>query len=77
MHALSSQCLFCSVSRRIRDKYEAELKEIELSERNTQERYNEIKAKLADFEAENFRYQGLLKQKGQEVEDTKKVRKLE
>ncbi|KAJ8038079.1 hypothetical protein HOLleu_19055 [Holothuria leucospilota] len=59
--------------KRIRDKYEAELKEIELSERNTQERYNEIKAKLAEVEAENFRVQGLLKQREQEVEDIKKV----
>ena len=59
--------------RRIRDKYEAELREIELSERNTQERYNELKAKLADAEGEGFRLSGLLKQKEQEVEDVKKV----
>ena len=59
--------------RRIRDKYEAELREIELSERNTQERYNELKSKLADAEGESFRVGGMLKQKEQEVEDIKKV----
>ncbi|XP_072044275.1 centrosomal protein of 131 kDa-like [Amphiura filiformis] len=59
--------------KRIRDKYEAELKEIELSERNTQERYNELKAKLGEVEGENIRLGGLLKQKEQEVDDVKKV----
>ncbi|XP_022092605.1 centrosomal protein of 131 kDa-like [Acanthaster planci] len=59
--------------KRIRDKYEAELREIELSERNTQERYNEMKARLADVEGENIRISGLMKQKEQEVKDIKKI----
>ncbi|XP_033630551.1 centrosomal protein of 131 kDa-like [Asterias rubens] len=59
--------------KRIRDKYEAELREIELSERNTQDRYNDMKARLADVEGETIRLKGLMKQKEQEVQDVKKI----
>nr|XP_002740719.1 PREDICTED: 5-azacytidine-induced protein 1-like [Saccoglossus kowalevskii] len=58
--------------KRIRDKYEAELREIERSERNTQERLNELKARLGEVEGENIRLQGLMNQKEQEVDDIKK-----
>ena len=33
----------CPVNRRVRDKYEAELKEVERSERSTLEKYNAMK----------------------------------
>ena len=51
--------------RRIRDKYESELKEVEKTERETMERYNNLKAKFNELEGEherlnaNFRRQGL------------------
>lgn len=38
---LSSPC-----SRRVRDKYESELRELEESERNMQEKYNGVKVRM-------------------------------
>ncbi|NXW57190.1 CP131 protein, partial [Eurystomus gularis] len=60
--------------KRIRDKYEVELQELERSERKLQERCNELKGRLAELEGENIRLQGLLKHKAQEVEEVQKVR---
>ncbi|NXH22912.1 CP131 protein, partial [Bucco capensis] len=60
--------------KRIRDKYEIELQELERSERKLQERCNELKGRLAELEGESIRLQGLLKHKEQEVEDIQKVR---
>ncbi|NXI69690.1 CP131 protein, partial [Anseranas semipalmata] len=60
--------------KRIRDKYEVELQELERSERKLQERCNELKGRLAELEGESIRLQGLLKQKEQEVEEIRKVR---
>ncbi|NWI68672.1 CP131 protein, partial [Todus mexicanus] len=60
--------------KRIRDKYEVELQELERSERKLQERCNELKGRLAELEGENVRLQGLLKHKEQEVEEIQKVR---
>ncbi|NXS52983.1 CP131 protein, partial [Brachypteracias leptosomus] len=60
--------------KRIRDKYEVELQELERSERKLQERCNELKGHLAELEGENIRLQGLLKHKAQEVEEVQKVR---
>ncbi|KFQ98658.1 5-azacytidine-induced protein 1 [Nipponia nippon] len=60
--------------KRIRDKYEVELQELERSERKLQERCNELKGRLAELEGESIRLQGLLKHKEQEVEETRKVR---
>ncbi|KAL2297844.1 hypothetical protein Nmel_016409 [Mimus melanotis] len=58
--------------KRIRDKYEVELQELERSERKLQERCNELKGRLAELEGESIRLQGLLKHKEQEVEDIRK-----
>ncbi|NWU83454.1 CP131 protein, partial [Onychorhynchus coronatus] len=58
--------------KRIRDKYEVELQELERSERKLQERCNELKGRLAELEGENIRLQGLLKHKEQEVEEIRK-----
>ncbi|XP_068269268.1 centrosomal protein of 131 kDa isoform X4 [Nyctibius grandis] len=60
--------------KRIRDKYEVELRELERSERRLQERCNELKGRLAELEGESVRLQGLLRHKEQEVEEMGKVR---
>ncbi|NXV93073.1 CP131 protein, partial [Calonectris borealis] len=60
--------------KRIRDKYEVELQELERSERKLQERCNELKGRLAELEGESIRLQGLLKHREQEVEEIRKVR---
>ncbi|XP_069728579.1 centrosomal protein of 131 kDa isoform X7 [Phaenicophaeus curvirostris] len=60
--------------KRIRDKYEVELQELERSERKLQERCNELKGRLAELEGESIRLQGLLKHKEQEVEEIQKAR---
>ncbi|XP_038013121.1 centrosomal protein of 131 kDa isoform X4 [Motacilla alba alba] len=58
--------------KRIRDKYELELQELERSERKLQERCNELKGRLAELEGDGIRLQGLLKHKEQELEDVRK-----
>ncbi|NXP24399.1 CP131 protein, partial [Scytalopus superciliaris] len=59
--------------KRIRDKYEVELQELERSERKLQERCNELKGQQAELEGETIRLQGLLKHREQEVEEIRKV----
>ncbi|NWS04112.1 CP131 protein, partial [Motacilla alba] len=59
--------------KRIRDKYELELQELERSERKLQERCNELKGRLAELEGDSIRLQGLLKHKEQELEDVRKA----
>ncbi|NWT32453.1 CP131 protein, partial [Cardinalis cardinalis] len=58
--------------KRIRDKYEVELQELEHSERKLQERCSELKGRLAELEGESTRLQGLLKHKEQELEEMRK-----
>lgn len=70
--ALGSVLSSCRI-KRIRDKYEVELQELERSERKLQERCNELKGRLVELEGESIRLQGLLKHKEQEVEETRKV----
>lgn len=65
--------LFSFRIKRIRDKYEVELQELERSERKLQERCNELKGRLVELEGESIRLQGLLKHKEQEVEEIRKV----
>ncbi|XP_078240433.1 centrosomal protein of 131 kDa isoform X15 [Pogona vitticeps] len=60
--------------KRVRDKYEAELQELERSERKLQERCNELKVRLSEAEGEALRLHSLLRQKEQETEDIRKVR---
>ncbi|XP_072501384.1 centrosomal protein of 131 kDa isoform X2 [Notamacropus eugenii] len=55
--------------KRVRDKYEAELADLEQSERKLQERCAELKGRLGEAEGENSRLQGLVKRKEKEVED--------
>ncbi|XP_037680722.1 centrosomal protein of 131 kDa-like, partial [Choloepus didactylus] len=59
--------------RRLRDKYEAELAELERSERRLQERCAELKGRLGEAEGEGLRLQGLLRQREKELEDTRGV----
>ncbi|NXI85562.1 CP131 protein, partial [Rhipidura dahli] len=61
--------------KRIRDKYEVELQELEQSERKLQERCNELKGHLAELEGHSVQLQGLLKHKEQELEEIRKVSK--
>uniref|UniRef100_A0A2H6NCQ4 Uncharacterized protein n=1 Tax=Micrurus carvalhoi TaxID=3147026 RepID=A0A2H6NCQ4_9SAUR len=60
--------------KRMRDKYELDLRELDLSERKFQERCNELKGRLLETESEVVRLQGLLRQKEHEVEDIRKVK---
>ncbi|XP_062976172.1 centrosomal protein of 131 kDa isoform X2 [Elgaria multicarinata webbii] len=60
--------------KRVRDKYEAELQELERSERKLQGRCNELKGRLSEAEGQALHLQGLLRQKEQEAEDIRKVR---
>ena len=63
----------CVYSRRIRDKYEGEMAELERSERLTTEKYNKTKATLAEMEGENERMKVTLRQKDKEVDELKKL----
>uniref|UniRef100_A0A4X1UAN2 Centrosomal protein of 131 kDa n=1 Tax=Sus scrofa TaxID=9823 RepID=A0A4X1UAN2_PIG len=58
--------------KRVRDKYEAELSELEQSERKLQERCTELKGRLGEAEGENVRLQALVRQK-EELADMKAV----
>lgn len=60
--------------KRVRDKYEAELQELERAERKLQERCSELKGRLAELEGQNMHLQGLVKLKEQEAEDLRQVK---
>ncbi|XP_030684326.1 centrosomal protein of 131 kDa isoform X5 [Nomascus leucogenys] len=59
--------------KRLRDKYEAELSELEQSERKLQERCSELKGQIGEAEGENLRLQGLVRQKERALEDAQAV----
>lgn len=59
--------------RRIRDKYETELSELEQSERKLQERCAELKGRLGEAEGENLRLQGLVRRKEKELAEVAAV----
>ena len=61
-------------NRRIRDKYESELREVEKTERETMERYNNIKANFNEIEGEYERLKVVCKQKEKDLEGIKKVK---
>lgn len=58
---------------RLRDKYEAELSELERSERRLQDQCAELKGRLAEAEAESARLQGLVRQKDKALADVQAV----
>lgn len=68
---------FCSYFRRIREKYEGEMDELEKSERQALEKYNQMKAELLESQGELERLKVIVKQKEQEVDDTKRVSRLD
>ncbi|CAH6776525.1 Cep131 [Phodopus roborovskii] len=57
--------------KRVRDKYELELSELEQSERKLQERCTELKGRLGEAEGEKGRLQSLVRQKEKELEDVR------
>ncbi|KAM6175979.1 centrosomal protein of 131 kDa-like [Erethizon dorsatum] len=59
--------------KRVRDKYETEVSELEQSERKLQERCTELKGRLGEAEGEKERLQALVRQKEKELEDVRAV----
>lgn len=59
--------------KRVREKYESELQELERSEKKSHERCNQLKERVTELEGQQIRLQGLLKQREQEVEDLRKI----
>ncbi|XP_077109476.1 centrosomal protein of 131 kDa isoform X4 [Ranitomeya variabilis] len=59
--------------KRVRDKYESELQELERSEKKSHDRCNQLKERVTELEGEQIRLQGLLKQREQEVDDLRKI----
>ncbi|XP_054545207.1 centrosomal protein of 131 kDa [Talpa occidentalis] len=59
--------------KRIRDKYEAELAELERSERQLQERCAQLRGRLGEAEGEAGRLQGLLRQRERELAEASAV----
>ncbi|KAM4032735.1 centrosomal protein of 131 kDa isoform 3-T4 [Anomaloglossus baeobatrachus] len=59
--------------KRVRDKYESELQELERSEKKSHERCNQLKERVTELEGEQIRLHGLLKQREQEVDDLRKI----
>lgn len=60
--------------KRVRDKYEAELRELERSERAAVEKQQELRRQQMEAEGERIRLQAVLRQKEQETEDVTQVR---
>ncbi|CAJ1081450.1 centrosomal protein of 131 kDa isoform X1 [Xyrichtys novacula] len=60
--------------KRVRDKYEAELKELERSERTAVEKHQELRKQQMETEGELIRLQAALRQKEQETEDITQTR---
>ncbi|KAM6164349.1 centrosomal protein of 131 kDa [Rhynchocyon petersi] len=57
----------------LRDKFRAELRELEQSERRLEERCSELRARLGEAEGEALRLQELLRQKERALEDVRMV----
>ncbi|XP_041818973.1 centrosomal protein of 131 kDa [Chelmon rostratus] len=60
--------------KRVREKYEAELRELELSERAAVEKQQELRRQQMETEGELMRLQAVLRQKEQETEDITQTR---
>uniref|UniRef100_A0A8C8JCD8 Centrosomal protein 131kDa n=1 Tax=Oncorhynchus tshawytscha TaxID=74940 RepID=A0A8C8JCD8_ONCTS len=60
--------------KRVREKYEAELKELERSERSALEKQQEMKKRQSEMEGELITLQGHLRQREQEIEDITQIR---
>jgi 5-azacytidine-induced protein 1 len=62
-----------NLERRVRDKYESELKEVEKTERETMERYNTVKAKYNELEGEHERLKVVVRQREKDLDGIKKL----
>ncbi|XP_035467996.1 centrosomal protein of 131 kDa isoform X2 [Scophthalmus maximus] len=60
--------------KRLREKYEAELRELERSERAAVEKHQELRKQQLEAEGETMRLQAVLRQKEREVEDITQTR---
>ncbi|XP_066521739.1 centrosomal protein of 131 kDa [Hoplias malabaricus] len=60
--------------KRVREKYEAEMQELERSERASQEKQQEMKKKLTEMEGELLRLRTHLTQREQEITDITQIR---
>ncbi|XP_062298418.1 centrosomal protein of 131 kDa [Scomber scombrus] len=60
--------------KRVREKYEAELRDLERSERTAVEKQQDLRKQQMEMEGELIRVQGLLRQKEQEIEDVTQTR---
>ncbi|XP_010785587.1 centrosomal protein of 131 kDa isoform X2 [Notothenia coriiceps] len=60
--------------KRVREKYETELRELERSERAAVEKQQELRKHQMEAEGELIRLQGALRQKGQETQDVTQTR---
>lgn len=58
----------------MREKYEAELRDLERSERAAVEKQQEVRKQQLEMEGELIRLQAVLRQKEQEVEEVTQVR---
>lgn len=58
----------------MKEKYEAELRQLEHSERTAVEKQQEMRRQQMEAEGELIRVQGLLRQKEQETQDITQVR---
>lgn len=61
---------------RIKDKYESELRDLERSERNSRDLYNETRSKLAECEANKQNIQSTVKQLEIQLVHTQKVHSI-
>lgn len=59
--------------RRLKEKYEIDLQNVEQTERLTREKYNETRAKLAESEANKQNMQSTVKQLELQLSHTQKV----
>lgn len=67
------ECVFDYISSRLQTSFEANMKEVELSERSYREKYAEIRNKLAESEASRENVQASAKQLELQHQYTKKV----
>ncbi|XP_077897595.1 centrosomal protein of 131 kDa isoform X1 [Ictidomys tridecemlineatus] len=59
--------------KRVRDQYEAELSELEQSQRKLQDRCSELRGRLGEAEGQEERLQALLRQREKELDDLRAV----
>ncbi len=66
-------CMCVRRIKRVREKYEAELRDLERSERAALQKQQEMREKHSEMEAELLRLQSLLRQREQEIKDLTQV----